>query len=371
MHAQRCESCKRRRCSWRRAEGAADGVRPFGHAPALWKPCPCTVLVHSPDFGFQTLRLASPSPPPVTTRLPSGVKAPQVTGPWCPVSTWRRPRRPSASEDPGVPKTTRITCMHMHMHARACMRGTAGEPRLHAGARRRVPHPCRKVLAAGEHDVAARVPGKPLHSVARPLQAVDAPACGSVPNEDAPCTAPGHHTWAASARQLSPRRKEAARAPSRPPDARRVPATLNASELTCAALQRCSPRQARVRRARSRAQAARQPCTSLNAPSRCDPSALLLQRFALLQSPAPGHLAPSSTRGLSWGRRHAWASRAAPATGRPCRRRRQWQPGLLEQSSRQPQTPRLRRARTVQVGLPRALAECGGSCKRRKGGPVC
>ena len=102
MHAQRCESCARRRCRWRRAERAADGVRAFGRAPALWKPCPCTVLVHSPDFGFQTLRLASPSPPPVTTRLPSGVKAPQVTGPWCPVSTCRRPRRPTASQGSGV-----------------------------------------------------------------------------------------------------------------------------------------------------------------------------------------------------------------------------------------------------------------------------
>jgi len=104
-----------------------------------------------------------------------------------PMPTKRRSR-------PGRAVTACITCLHMHMHARARTRGTASEPRLHAGARRRVPHPCREVLAAGEHNIAARVPGKPFHSVARPLQAVDAPACGSVPHEDAPCAAPsiGH-----------------------------------------------------------------------------------------------------------------------------------------------------------------------------------
>ena len=153
----------------------------------------------------------------------------------------------------------------------------------------------------------------------------------------------GHWTWPASARLLSARRKRAAHVPSRPPDARSVPATLNASELTCAALQRCShapPRSGAP--GCGRRQRGPQPCTSLNAPSRCDLSALLLQRFVLLQSPAPRHLAPSSTRGPPRNGRRARAPRAAPATGRPCRRRRRWQPGLLEQSSRQPRTPRLR-----------------------------
>ena len=56
-----------------------------GHHPAAAPTC--TVSVHSPDLGFHTRSDASPSPPPVTTALPSGVKPPQDTGPLCPENT--------------------------------------------------------------------------------------------------------------------------------------------------------------------------------------------------------------------------------------------------------------------------------------------
>ena len=49
--------------------------------PAVWKPWPWMVPVQEPDLGSHTLRVASPSPPPVTMVLPSGVKRPQRTAP--------------------------------------------------------------------------------------------------------------------------------------------------------------------------------------------------------------------------------------------------------------------------------------------------
>ena len=49
--------------------------------PAVWKPWPWIVPVQVPDLGSHTLRVASPSPPPVTMVLPSGVKHPQRTAP--------------------------------------------------------------------------------------------------------------------------------------------------------------------------------------------------------------------------------------------------------------------------------------------------
>jgi hypothetical protein len=57
--------------------------------PSWWKGCPCNVKLHSPDLGFHTRRLQSLSPPTDMTCLPSGVKAPAVTGPLWPENTCR------------------------------------------------------------------------------------------------------------------------------------------------------------------------------------------------------------------------------------------------------------------------------------------
>lgn len=56
-------------------------------APVAWKWPPCTVRAHVPVLGSQTRRLASLSPPPVTTSFPSGVNRPHLTVPLCPVNT--------------------------------------------------------------------------------------------------------------------------------------------------------------------------------------------------------------------------------------------------------------------------------------------
>lgn len=60
---------------------------------AAQRPRTCTVSVHSPLFGFHTRSDASPSPPPVTTALPSGENPPQVTAPLCPENTCSRGAR--------------------------------------------------------------------------------------------------------------------------------------------------------------------------------------------------------------------------------------------------------------------------------------
>jgi len=52
---------------------------------AEWKPKPEVEVAHSPLRGFQTRRLQSSDP--VTTALPSGVKAPQLSAPLWPANT--------------------------------------------------------------------------------------------------------------------------------------------------------------------------------------------------------------------------------------------------------------------------------------------
>ena len=63
-------------------------------SPAWWKAWPEIVAVHSPERGLHMRRDASPAPPPVTTKRPSGVKAPHETAPLWPVKTCAPPCGP-------------------------------------------------------------------------------------------------------------------------------------------------------------------------------------------------------------------------------------------------------------------------------------
>ena len=166
-------------------------------APTVWKWAPWMVPEQVPVLGSHTRSVASFSPPPVTTVLPSGAKRPHRTAPECPLKTYASRVWPAAclATAPQVQGKRRLMTRADCKQSQARRRGTtlegAGQGKgacRHEGSRLSVPQPGSEVFRAGQDQVPSRVPVQPLYRAVWALQNMPAAPRRRLPDAYLACT---------------------------------------------------------------------------------------------------------------------------------------------------------------------------------------